>query len=609
MAQNDRPDNADGPEDTGEDAATDPADGGPAADPMAGTRGPARGVLLAVGLFSVGVNLLILTAPLYMIQVYDRVLTTRGVETLIILSVAAIVALAFLGAFDALRLAILARLAAWMETRLQPALLDRMVARMAANRPDVPTGDGFRDLATVRAFLGGGGIMPLFDAPFAPFFLLIVFLIHPVLGWISLGGALVLFAFALMNDIGARGASRDAAKYEALGGGLTQRALRNADTVRGLGMGRRLGERLGRMAAGKQAVRHRATILESGITGGAKAVRFGLQIAILGMGAYLVIERELSPGLIIAASIMMGRALAPFEQAIGAWRTIVGAQQAWARVRGLLAPGADAAGREEGAGALPSPKGALAVEGVTYRPRPDAAPVLQDIAFTAEPGRIVGITGPSGSGKSTLARLLVGLDRPSEGTVTVDGIDPANWRAGDRIRHLGFLPQRTDFFDGTVAENVARFRRHDQAALERAARLAGAETLIAGLPDRYDTVLVPNGLRLSGGQLQRLALMRSFYGDPALLVLDEPDAALDHDGERALLGALGDLRRQGRTIVLVGHKISLMRVADEVHVLTGGRVVDSGAPADLMARRRPRAVPDGGSPEEASSEEATKADG
>lgn len=538
--------------------------GSPATQPPPSMLGRARYGLGLVAALSAAVNLLILVSPLYMLQVYDRVLVSFRLETLIYLTLIAMAGVAALGFFDVLRGIALARLGRWWEETERRPLLSAALDR--ARLPGQQLTAALADLQQVRGFVGSAGMLPFFDAPWTPLFLALIFLLHPLLGWFALLSGLALLALALASDRNARAAQRGIASEIAAAAGFAQAALRNADVIHAMGMRpavtRLHDERQQRLNLAGEAAGFRGAL----ITGMSRALRIGVQMAVLGLGAWLVIRNELTGGGMIAASIVLGRALAPIEQGIGAWRGFMAAREAHARIRALLRSAAD---RAEPI-ALPSPRGRLSVETLSLHLPGQDRPVLRGLNFILEPGQVLAVVGPSAAGKSALCRLLVGSWQPSGGHVRLDGADLGHWREADRARHIGYLPQAIELFGGTVRHNIARLAEAEDDAVIDAAQRAGCHDMILRLPRGYDTEIGDGGLYLSGGQRQRIALARALFGRPRLLVLDEPNANLDQEGEAALVAAIAAMREDGASVVLVNHRATMMQVADMVAILRDG---------------------------------------
>ena len=540
-----------------------------------------RRVLIAVALFSACVNLLMLTVPMYMLQVYDRVLTTGNVDTLLALSAMVVVALATFGLLDAVRIRILARAGAWLDRELGSPVLAGAVAEARRSGGGV-SAQGLRDLSTLRGYLGGAGIMPLFDAPWSPVFLAVVFAIHPLLGTIGLLGALVLFGFAVANDRATRRKLMEANEASVRALNAADAAIRNADAITAMGMLPALAQRWRRTTDHGLDLQTAANDASGGIGAAAKFFRLCLQASMLGVGGYLVIGNQMSAGSIVASAIILARGLAPVEQLISAWRSFVGARSAYDRLAGLL----DRAPADAERTVLPRPAGRVEFDKVTYVPPGQRLPIVRPTTFRLEAGDVLGVVGPSGAGKTTLVRLLVGSLQPSAGHVRLDGADVAVWPDADRGRHVGYLPQTVELFAGTVRDNVARLGAASDDEVLAAARLAGAHETILGLPEGYDTPIGDGGVPISGGQRQRVALARALFGDPALVVLDEPNAHLDGDGEMALAATVRRLRERGVTVVLIAQRAGAMALVDKVLVIRQGAMEAFGPRDEILPRLR-----------------------
>jgi PrtD family type I secretion system ABC transporter len=543
--------------------------------------------LKAVGAFSLIINLLVLTGSVYMLQVYDRVLTGRSVETLIYLTIVAGVALTVVGLLEVVRSRILVRLGTWIERTLSPTVfargLDNTLRGLAYRT------EALRDLATLRSYLSGAGILALFDAPWMPIYLALIFLLHPLLGFLAFGGAAILFSLALLNHALTAGTLKEANSAAARGYQGAEAAFRNAEVVDGMGMGSAIIRRWDAVNAGVLKLQTRSSDRGGLITAFSKSLRMFLQIGVLGLGAWLVLQNELTPGGMIAASIVMARSLAPVEQAITSWRQTTGARDAWKRLKALF----QEAPLHRATMALPRPKGHLSIEGVTYTPTSASAPVLRGVSVAVPAGEALAIIGPSAAGKSTLARLIVGLAQPQHGFIRLDGADVFGWSRDSFGRHVGYLPQDVELFPGTVRENIARMEEGDPSDVVAASKMAGVNEMILRLPDGYETQIGEQGANLSGGQRQRIGLARAVYKHPVLLVLDEPNSNLDADGEQALNEAIAAMKQVGSTVVLVAHRPSLMTHMDRILVLNAGTTQMAG-PRDqvLTELRRLKHPPD-----------------
>jgi ATP-binding cassette, subfamily C, type I secretion system permease/ATPase len=542
-----------------------------------------RDGLIAVGAFSMGINILVLTVSIYMLQVYDRVLPARSVETLIYLTIIATGALCAMGALELLRSRILVRLGIWIDRSLSPTLFGRGLENTLRGLPYRT--EALRDLTTLRSYLGGAGIMALFDAPWLPIFLAFIFLLHPFLGLLALGGAAVLILLALTNNALTSEKLKRANIALTKGYQNAEAAFRNAEVIDGMGMAPALIRRWNTLNTDVLQLQQGASDTAGLINACTKSLRMFLQIAVLGLGAWLVLRQELSAGSMVAASIIMSRALAPVEQAIASWKQTTAARDAWKRLSTLfqLPP------LHPPSMPLPRPRGYLTIENVIYAPAGARHPVLRDISLSLVPGEALAIIGPSAAGKSTLARLIVGLAQPQHGFIRLDGADVFAGSRENFGHYVGYLPQDVALFPGTVRENIARMDNSDPSHVVAAAMMAGVHDLILRLPNGYETEIGEQGTILSGGQRQRIGLARAVYGRPALLVLDEPNSNLDASGEEALNRAITAMKASGSTIVLVAHRPSLRAHIDQVLVLCEGQMQLVGPREPVLAQlRRPQ---------------------
>lgn len=546
-----------------------------------------RQAFVGVGVFSAAINLLMLAVPLYMLQVYDRVLTTRSVDTLMALTVMAGGAILVLAVLEAVRGRIMSRVGLWLERELAGDMLESGVA-LSLRTNQTGGGQGLRDLASLRGYLGGPGLIPLFDVPFLFLFLAVIFLIHPNLGWIATAGAIVLFILALSNELTTRRPVREANAETMRALNEADLAIRNADVIEALGMLPSLQRRWERASDKFLGRQGDASDRSGAITATARFARLGIQVAMLGAGAYLVIQSELTGGAMIAAAIIASRALAPVEQSIGGWRAFVTAQGAFRRIQNLAATVSPA-----NQTTLPTPEGRLSVEGLIFVPQGTAKPVLHDISFDLAPGTALGLAGPAAAGKTTLARHLVGSLVPTRGHVRLDGADLANWNPTDRGRHIGYLPQDVELFNGTVGENIARMSEASDAEIIAAAELAGVHEMVLALPKGYDTVTGNTNAVLSGGQRQLIGLARAVFGNPKLVVLDEPNSNLDTAGEQALFDTLARLKEAKSTVVMVAQKPQIMLRMDKILVLREGAMHMFSDRAEILKRLKGPVAVDG----------------
>jgi PrtD family type I secretion system ABC transporter len=517
----------------------------------------------ALGFF---INLLVLTTPIYMMQLFDRVVVSKSMPTLVFLTLIAVAALMLYGVFEMLRSRLLARTGIWLEQVVAPAALDKSL-ESTLRGGDCRT-DALRDVGIVRNFMSGTGVQSLLDAPWSPLFLLLIFLLHPLLGLIAVLGALVLFALAFINDRMTHAQLRMGGIASSRALGTADMALRNVETVDAMGMSAAMAIRWA-LDSGRAAELYGAASDRSGVIHAAsRSLRMILQLLVLGAGAWLAMNGNLTPGGMIAGSIILARALSPVEAAIGNWRNAAGAIDAYRRLRSFLATPAI---RPETL-PLPRPGGLLSVERVSFIPPGAMEPVVADVSFQLSPGEALGVIGPSAAGKTTLARLLVGTLKPTRGVVRLDGADIFARSRSEIGRWVGYVPQTVELFEGTVAENIARMADAKPRAIVRAAELAGAHDMILGLPNGYETQIGDSGVKLSGGQRQRIALARALFAKPALVVLDEPNSNLDAEGEHALNYAIANMKKLGSTVVVIGHRPSVLANVDKLLVLRAGRV-------------------------------------
>lgn len=534
-------------------------------------------VLLAAGA-SLVLNLALLVPALYMLQVFDRVFTSRSLETLAMLSIIALVALALGYCMDVARSRALAWAGRALELRLAPAALTS-VLRQSAAQPDRADLDGMRDVTQLRRFLSGNGIQALFDAPWLPIYVLVIGAMHPALGAAAFGGALLILALAVLSERLTRDAADQALAMSRVANRHAERLTRNAEAIIGMGM---TSAALNGWTSRHQAqldAQARIAALNARFSAAARTVRQVLQIGMLALGAWLVIGAHASAGVMIAATILLGRALQPVELLIGGWKQLIEARGAWCRLseRSWVLPDADRM-------ALPAPSGRLEVDRLLFGTVANRPPLIKGVAFTLEPGTSLGIIGPSASGKTTLVRLILGIWKPQGGVVRLDGADISRWDRDALGAHIGYLPQDVELFAGTVAENIARLGPVDAERVHAAARLANAHDMILRLADGYDTQIGESGAVLSGGQRQRIALARALYGNPCLVVLDEPNANLDAEGELALRAALAALKERGVTVIVVGHRPALMARLDRLAILNDGAIEASGPANEILSR-------------------------
>lgn len=538
--------------------------------------------LCATGLFSGVINILMLTGPLFMLQVYDRVLTSQSVNTLVALAGLAAALYVFMALIDAARTRVLVAMGHRFEQRLAGVAFDTNLACAASAQNS--RGDAIRDVEQIRNFLSGPGASALFDLPWIPVYLGLVFAMHAWLGLVGLVGAVVLLAVAIGTDVVVRRAVQAQSEQAVRRTRLAESGRRNAELVRAIGMQAHLRgayEEVNDRFLGASARAANIVGLSSSVT---KVIRLALQSGILALAAYLAIHHQVTAGVMVAASIIMARGLQPIETLVGSWRALVGAQRAWRHLSTALV--ADAGAERI---ALPDAKASLSVHGAVVAAPGGTVPVLKGIGFEMRAGEALAVIGPTGGGKSTLARALVGAWPAVKGAIQLDAVPLEQYRPQDLGRQVGYLPQDVELFDGTIAQNIARFdpQASDEAIIA-AAKEAGVHELIAGLKGGYKAPVGERGSALSGGQRQRVALARALYDNPFLVVLDEPNANLDLAGEAALNGAILAAKARGAIVVVIAHRASVLGAVDKVLVVEEGQAADFGPRDEVMVRLRER---------------------
>jgi len=539
--------------------------------------GACRSGFVSVFIFSLVINLLALTSSLYMMQVYDRVLASRNEVTLAMLTAMALAALLAMAGLELVRSRLMVRVGLWLDRRLGGPVL--MSSIRGVLRGGERSAQGLRDLGTFRTFLTGPSMFPLLDAPWVPLYLFVIFLLHPALGWIATIAAVLLFSLALINEL----VTRDLLRRSGVASQQTQlsadQATRHAHAIDAMGMLPAVIARWQVPNAEAMKLQAVASDRAGTIAAISRYLRMAVYIATLGTGALLVLDHQLTAGMMIGASIILSRALAPIDQSIGAWRGFVSARTAFARLITLLRSDDERVTPIR----LPTPVGNLAVESVIWQPPTAKEPVLRGLSFALEAGEVLGIVGPSGAGKTSLAHLLVGTWRAQRGHVRLDGAELSQWEPNAVGPHIGYLPQDVELFAGTVRENIARLGEGDDEAVIEAAQFAGAHEMIVELPLGYETQIGDNGILLSGGQRQRIALARALYGQPKLLVLDEPNANLDAPAENRLLQTLSGLRGRA-TVVLITHRLNILGLADKIMVMRKGAIEAFGARDEIISQ-------------------------
>jgi len=542
--------------------------------------------LLLVGLFSGMVNLLQLTVSLYTMQIFDRVITTHNVNTLVYLSLIAGTAILLLAILEFTRNQIMQRLATWVELKVAPEGFARAIENVLCGHSYRM--EALRDLATCRGYVGSSAALALYDVPWVPVFLGVIFILHPMLGFVAAGGAIVLFVLTLLNELITSRLTKEANTAAINSQRRADSIARNAEVIDSMGMMPAVMRRWQESVAEMMTPQRRAAQRGSVLSAIAKFSRLGVQIAVLGVGAYLVLQHELTSGASMAGSIIMGRALAPVEMLIGGWKQFVQVRQAFSRLQTFLRqprlrpPGLP----------LPEPVGRLSVERVSHVFPNTTSAIVKGVQFTLNPGESLAVIGPSAAGKSTLIKMLIGTLAPSAGAVRLDGADVHSWMREDFGRYVGYLPQAVELFEGTVFRNIARMGESRPEQVFAAAQLAGCHEMIMRLPLGYETEIGENGQLLSGGQRQLIGLARALFGNPKFVVLDEPNSNLDGESEKNLISALEKLKALETTVVLVSHRPGLVQHVDLVLMMRDGAVEMFGRRTDVFNRVIARSAPD-----------------
>ncbi|OKP02123.1 type I secretion system permease/ATPase [Xenorhabdus eapokensis] len=545
-------------------------------------------VFWTIGLFTAFINLLMLVPTIYMLQVYDRVLPSSNEITLLMLTLITLGMFAMMGGLEYIRSQVVIRIGSQFDMCLNQRVYTASYESNLKNG-STDAGQMLNDLATIRQFLTGNALFAFFDAPWFPVYLCVIFLFSPYLGLLALFGAIILIVLAVLNQWLSQTPLAEASHLSLRSANLASTNLRNAEVIEALGMLPALRHRWFGLHQRFLNFQRIASERSAAITALTKTIRMALQSLILGLGGWLAIEGNITPGMMIAGSILMGRALSPIEQLIQAWKSWSAARLSWQRLDKLLKAQPE---RKNGM-SLPAPKGALLMEKVSAMPpsktqalqnsQKNNQYVLQDINLALNSGDVLGVIGPSASGKSTLARLLVGVWPAQEGVVRLDDADIYQWNKDELGASIGYLPQDIELFGGTIAENIARFNDVEPEKVIEAAKKAGVHELVLNLERGYDTVIGAGGIGLSGGQKQRIGLARALYGNPSLVVLDEPNSNLDDIGEKALSHAIAQLREQGKTVIVITHRPSLLSQTTKILLLVQGKMKMFGPSQQVMA--------------------------
>lgn len=542
-----------------------------------------RSAIASAGLFSLFLNLLMLVPTLYMLQIYDRVLSTGSVPTLLMLTLITVFLFVVFGGIEWLRTQVMIVASMRFDSMLGSPIHDAIFARTLASGGRMASTQPLEDLDRVRQFITGPGLFALMDAPWVPVYVALMFVFHPWMGVAAVFSILVLAALTAWTELATNTLLKEANRAGIAANAQTASHLRNAEVIAAMGMLPRLRERWLQERAGAIDAQHRASARAGLIAALSKTYRLTSQSLILGLGAYLAIQREISPGMVIAGSILLGRALAPIDQLIGAWRTVVGARTGYGRLSELL----NAHPAMPESMTLPDICGEYRIEKLVVVPPGSRLPVIRELSLQIPAGSQLGIIGPSAAGKSTLLRTLMALYPPTAGSLRLDAAEIGQYPRRMLGRAIGYVPQDVELLDGSIAENIARFGEIDADAVIKAARRAGIHEMIVALPDGYETRLQGN-FTLSAGQRQRVALARALYGDPAVLILDEPNSNLDEAGNAALQSALREMRAEGSTVVIVTHRTQVLEQMDAVLLMLEGKVVLHGKPAEVAAALQQR---------------------
>jgi ATP-binding cassette subfamily C protein EexD len=534
---------------------------------------------ISVGFFSLFINALMLVPTFYMLQVYGRVVTSGSISTLVMLTIIMIVLMITMGALELVRSRIMVRVSSKLDILLSRDLYRASFKRALDSGGMDSSAQALNDLTGLRQFMTGNGLFAFFDAPWLPIYIAVMFMFHPWYGWMAIVCAIILVIFAILNEK-MTGSTLAAANKENIAASLyTNKNLRNAEVIESMGMLNTLIDRWAHRQKKVLTLQSIASDKGGLMTNISKTFRMLVQSLILGLGAYLAVNHEISAGLVIAGSVLLGRALAPLDLIIGSWKGFIGARSQYARLNEIL----DKQKAEPKRMSLPAPQGDVLVENLVVGAPGSKTPIIKGISFSVPAGQVVGIIGPSASGKSTLARALMGIWAPQHGVVRLDGADIANWDKNALGPHVGYLPQDIELFEGSISENIARFSDIDPDEVIKAARIAGVHEMILLLPEGYDTVIGSDGVNLSGGQRQRIGLARAMYGAPRLIILDEPNSNLDDIGEQALAQAIMFMKVSGSTIFVITHRTTILSQLDRLMVMSGGGISMYGPREQVMA--------------------------
>lgn len=537
-----------------------------------------RGSFIAAGFFSLFINFLMLVPAIYMLQLYDRVLTSGSKSTLGMLTVIVVVLFVTMGILEWVRSQILIKTSARLDTLLSDRLYNASFKQALISGGMKASSQPVDDMTSLRQFLSGNGLFAFFDSPWVPIYIAVMFIFHPWYGWVAVFTVLILLSIAIINEKLTAKPMQAANEIAINNRAQLNKNLRNAEVVQSMGMVNGLRQRWSKGNDQILDLQAGASVKAGSMTSLSKTIRLMAQSLILGIGAFLVLEQEITPGLMIAGSILLGRALAPIDMMIGAWKGFISARGQYKRLNEILA----AIPEDEEKMPIPAPEGNLTVENIIVVPPGGRLPVIRGINFSLDAGESLGIVGPSAAGKSTLARALLGIWPVANGSVRLDGADVNHWDRTQLGPHVGYLPQDIELFEGSVNENIARFGEIDPNLVVQAAKLADVHEMILGLPQGYDTMIASVGGILSGGQKQRIGLARAVYGEPKLILLDEPNSNLDDKGEAALAASLKKLKEKGTTVVVITHKKGILAQMDRLLMLRDGQQAAFGSKEDII---------------------------
>ena len=526
-----------------------------------------RKKIIAVIIFSFVINLLMLTVPLYLLQIFNRVIPSNSIDTLIFITLIVFAGLITLTILEAMRRLVFSHIGSWLDKRLGGLVLSGSIVR-SVNKCRPSSSQGLSDLSTLRRLLSGSDLFPILDIPWTPIFIFVLFLLHPMIGLITLLGALILFCVALYNDISTRNLTNLADEASSNSNHYADSVLRNSDVIEAMGIRSNVIGTWDNYHNKSIEIQSKLSERNNRIATFAKFIRLTLQMVIIGAGAVLVLQNEFTAGGLIASVLLMRRAVAPMDRAIISWKVILNARRAYNSVNKRL----NITPELKTQATLPLPAGYLSVRNISYSYPNRSAKIIRDVTLKIHPGEIVGITGNTAAGKSTLARLLVGLAEPLSGYVRLDNIDITRWKSEDIGPLIGYLPQDSELFTGTVEENIARMGAVDEDAVIEAAKLAGVHDMILQFPQGYETDIGDGGAYLSAGQRQRIALARAIFNYPKLIVLDEPDASLDNEGKAALFHVVQEMKKKGAIVIFISHQEKVLEFADRVLIMRKGKI-------------------------------------